>query len=167
MTMIGRRTAIKTLGWGAMAISLARTDHASAAQETGTLVPSDGRQLRKLTDQLAHLPRRRDFKTVPMILTTTDQWDAAALDAVIAYPSPHKQVCVSFGEKRRLQAQISKIGSSLVRHHFKGRLFLLAFWRLCPRVALEAQLRWRRERDSNTTYELAVASAQKLSGLDC
>jgi hypothetical protein len=28
------------------------------------------------------LPRRRDFKTVPMILDNADWWDAAALDAV-------------------------------------------------------------------------------------
>ncbi|MCX7320688.1 MAG: transcriptional initiation protein Tat [Hyphomicrobiales bacterium] len=75
-----------------MAVSLAGTDKASAAQEAGTLVPLDGGQLRKLTDQLARLPRRRDFKTVPMILSANDQWDAAALEAVIAYKSPHKQV---------------------------------------------------------------------------
>jgi hypothetical protein len=93
MTMIGRRTAIKTLGWGAMAVGLSRATEASAAQRSEeTLVPSDGRQLRKLSVQLARLPRQRNFKTVPMILTKTDQWDAEALDAVIAYPSPHKQV---------------------------------------------------------------------------
>lgn len=43
-------------------------------------------------EQLAKAPRRRDFKTVPMILDTSDLWDAEALDAVIAYPGSLKQV---------------------------------------------------------------------------
>ena len=40
--------------------------------------------LRELTQRLAQAPRRRDFKTVPMILTSTDQWDHQALSEVIA-----------------------------------------------------------------------------------
>ena len=43
-------------------------------------------------EQLAKAPRRRDFKTVPMILDSPDLWDAEALDAVIAYPGSWKQV---------------------------------------------------------------------------
>jgi intracellular sulfur oxidation DsrE/DsrF family protein len=37
-------------------------------------------------------PRRRDFKTVPMILNDPDQWDHAALSEVIAYRGAPKQV---------------------------------------------------------------------------
>ena len=41
---------------------------------------------------LSRTPRRRDFKTVPMILNDPDQWDHAALSAVIAYRGAPKQV---------------------------------------------------------------------------
>jgi hypothetical protein len=40
----------------------------------------------------AKAPRRRDFKTVPIILDTPDLWDAEALDAIIAYRGSWKQV---------------------------------------------------------------------------
>ena len=45
-----------------------------------------------LLRKLVQSPRRRDFKTVPMVLDRPEQWDAEALDAVIAYPGRHKQV---------------------------------------------------------------------------
>ena len=37
-------------------------------------------------------PRRRDFKTVPMILERPDQWDHAALAEVTGYRGGPKQV---------------------------------------------------------------------------
>ncbi|AUD00332.1 transcriptional initiation protein Tat [Bradyrhizobium sp. UASWS1016] len=95
MTMIGRRTAMQALGLGTIAgaMSLSAIDQASAKEADGSvLVPSDGHHLKKLSDQLDKLTRRRDFKTVPMILTETDQWDAEALNAVISYKAPYKQV---------------------------------------------------------------------------
>ena len=49
-------------------------------------------QLQALMERLTKAPRRRDFKTVPMILNTPDLWDAGALDAVIGYPGSVKQV---------------------------------------------------------------------------
>lgn len=48
--------------------------------------------LRSLMERLANAPRRRNFKTVPMILDSPDLWDAAALNAIIGYPSNVKQV---------------------------------------------------------------------------
>ena len=42
-------------------------------------------RLRRLARQLATVPRRRNFKALPMILLQPDQWDNEALDAVIAY----------------------------------------------------------------------------------
>lgn len=94
MTMIGRRTALQALGLGVVAGALSvSTNQASAKEVDGSmLVPSDGHHLKELSEHLAKLPRRRDFKTVPMILTETDQWDAEALKSVIAYKSPYKQV---------------------------------------------------------------------------
>jgi hypothetical protein len=65
-----------------------------SAKETDDvgLVPNDAHHLRELRDRLAELPRHRSFKTVPMILTDPEQWDADALKQVISYQSPYKQV---------------------------------------------------------------------------
>jgi intracellular sulfur oxidation DsrE/DsrF family protein len=73
---------------------------ASAAQEPvsaghilpGAVTPPKAGQLRSLLERLAKAPRRRDFKTVPMILDTPDLWDAEALDAIIAYRGSMKQL---------------------------------------------------------------------------
>jgi hypothetical protein len=62
----------------------ANPDPAQAAGATGLL--------RSLMQQLANAPRRRNFKTVPMVLDSPDLWDAAALNAIIGYPSNVKQV---------------------------------------------------------------------------
>jgi hypothetical protein len=43
-------------------------------------------------ERLRKAPRRRDFKTIPMILEQADQWDAIALKEVIAYRDTYKQV---------------------------------------------------------------------------
>jgi hypothetical protein len=93
-TMIGRRTAMQFLGLGVIgAVNASGIHQASAKPEEGpTFIPDGGKNLKRLSDRLAELPRRRDFKTVPMILTEPDQWDAEALDEVIGYQSPHKQV---------------------------------------------------------------------------
>jgi hypothetical protein len=48
--------------------------------------------LAALTAKVAAAPRRREFKRVPMILTSPDQWDSEALNAVIAYRGSPKQV---------------------------------------------------------------------------
>ncbi|WP_159013302.1 transcriptional initiation protein Tat [Acidisoma sp. S159] len=81
---------IAAVALGAAAIT--RSSPALAATLSTDLLPSDGTQLSALAATLAKAPRRRDFKTVPMILTTPDQWDSAALDAVIAYAPTPKQV---------------------------------------------------------------------------
>jgi hypothetical protein len=49
-------------------------------------------KLRALIEQLIKAPRRRDFKTVPMILDRPDLWDSEALEAIIGYPGGVKQV---------------------------------------------------------------------------
>src|SRR5260370_35206074 len=60
--------------------------------QSGTIAPQVTGELRSLLERLAKAPRRRDFKTVPMILDTADLWDAEALDAVIAYRGSMKQL---------------------------------------------------------------------------
>src|ERR1700744_4226747 len=95
MTTIPRRTALQAIGLGitACAASAMNPELASAKEsEAASLAPGNGHELQKLSERLAKIPRRRDFKTVPMILTDSEQWDAEALNEVIAYKSPHKQV---------------------------------------------------------------------------
>jgi hypothetical protein len=78
-----RRQSLKTLG-----IALAAVGIGGAGETT---LPAGASNLTALTTQLASLPRRRDFKTVPMILDNRDQWDAEALDAVLHYAGGPKQ----------------------------------------------------------------------------
>jgi hypothetical protein len=56
-----------------------------------TLAPANAKNLRELSGLLAGMQRRRDFKSVPMILDHPDQWDAAPLHAVLAYTGGPKQ----------------------------------------------------------------------------
>jgi hypothetical protein len=58
----------------------------------GPIAPQETGQLRSLMGRLGKAPRRRDFKTVPMILDTPDLWDAEALDAIMAYSGSKKQI---------------------------------------------------------------------------
>jgi hypothetical protein len=85
-----RRGALKGLGAGLMAAGLIAGGSVQAAVET-TLAPKGARDLRGLQAVLAAAPRRRDFKTVPMILESADFWDAAALGLVLAYKGEPKQ----------------------------------------------------------------------------
>jgi intracellular sulfur oxidation DsrE/DsrF family protein len=85
-TMItARRQSLKALGLALVAAGSIGADHADAE------VPTGAHTLDALTKRLAALPRRRDFKSVPMILDNRDQWDADALDAVIHYSGRPKQ----------------------------------------------------------------------------
>jgi hypothetical protein len=93
--MTGRRAALQTFGLGVAAgtigVAIAAPTNARAAQ-SAALTPSDAGQLNALMKRLADAPRRRDFKTVPMILTNPEQWDHEALSEVLAYAPAHKQV---------------------------------------------------------------------------
>ncbi len=91
-----RRNAIKTLGLGVAAAGWVATASAKGRDdlaESGgaALQARDAKVLHALGATLAKAPRRRDFKTVPMILDQRDQWDAQALDAVLAYRGAAKQ----------------------------------------------------------------------------
>src|SRR5713101_286818 len=90
----GRRTAIQTLalGFAASVIGLVieRTASAQAAL-SWALTPQDAGQLNALMQRLAKAPRRRDFKSVPMILTNPEQWDHEALSETLAYKPVPKQ----------------------------------------------------------------------------
>lgn len=80
-----RRLGLKTLG---LALATIGSAAASAAEPSA---PAGDQTLEALTRRLAASPRRRDFKTVPMILDHRDLWDAQALDAVLRYSGGPKQ----------------------------------------------------------------------------
>lgn len=84
-----RRAAL--FGLGTLALGGA-TFPARAASSPDRIVPPGARNLSELIERLRQAPRRRDFKSVPMIVAHPDFWDAKALNEVIAYSSAYKQV---------------------------------------------------------------------------
>ena len=91
-----RRQAIQTMGLGLAAVGGAalltsRTEAAMPATGAPVLVEGAG-TLKALMARLDQAPRRRDFKSVPMILTERDQWDHEAIAEVMAYKPVPKQV---------------------------------------------------------------------------
>jgi hypothetical protein len=88
-----RRDLLRGIGFSVGAVGLAAALPAHARSiETSSLEPASGTALTTLTKKLAALPRRRDFKTVPMILTNPSQWDSEALNEVLAYRGEPRQV---------------------------------------------------------------------------
>ncbi|MGA9919065.1 MAG: transcriptional initiation protein Tat [Paraburkholderia sp.] len=88
-----RRSALKTFGLAAGTVLLSATGQSQAmAADAASLLPGGASNLAELTRRLAAAPRRRDFKTVPMILERPDQWDHEALSTVIGYRGNPKQV---------------------------------------------------------------------------
>lgn len=81
------------IGIAAIGAALAPIGTAEAANSMGaSLVPPHATKLKAFTAALAKAPRRRDFKSVPMILTNTDQYDSEALHLLFAYSGGPKQV---------------------------------------------------------------------------
>jgi hypothetical protein len=93
-TAPGRRFALMTMGLGmvAGATGFAALHDGVANAAEPSLLPPEAKSLEELTARLGRAPRRRDFKTVPMILNDPNQWDHAALSEVIAYRGEPKQV---------------------------------------------------------------------------
>jgi hypothetical protein len=86
-----RRTAL--VGFGALAVGAAAVAASpSRATTTERIIPSGARRLSELMDRLRRTARRRDFKTVPMILQHSGFWDDEALTELIAYRGTRKQV---------------------------------------------------------------------------
>ncbi len=91
---MSRRDAMKMsvtgLGMAGAALASAHAAWAGSAPQA-SLVPAGAATLRDLATALAKAPRRRDFKSVPMILTRPEQWDAEALDLVLRYRAGPRQ----------------------------------------------------------------------------
>src|ERR1700722_585249 len=89
-----RRSLLRGVGLsiGAAGFAAVVTQAAHADTTPASLEPQSAETLAALTAKLTAAPRRRNFKTVPTILTSPDQWDSEALNAVIAYRGGPKQV---------------------------------------------------------------------------
>src|SRR5437588_3221464 len=90
-----RRSVLQTLALSAVAsaISVASARAELAATAESALTSPAVTQLEALKKRLAQAPRRRDFKTVPMILNHKEQWDHEALTEVLSYRPAPRQAC--------------------------------------------------------------------------
>jgi hypothetical protein len=86
--MISRRMMVAA---GALAVASTQSRTSEAALTTD-LAPAGAGTLKSLAESLRKTPRRRDFKSVPMILTSPDQWDHEALANVTDYKGGPKQL---------------------------------------------------------------------------
>jgi len=86
--MISRRAMV---AGSALAAAATQAGTAQAAV-TVDLAPSGAGKLKALAERLSKTQRRRDFKSVPMILTDPKQWDRDALSEILAYSGGPKQV---------------------------------------------------------------------------
>ncbi len=91
MTHVSTRR-VAMLAFGATAGVAVIGSQASGAVPAQDWLPDGATKLKDLTSRLDRAPRRRSFKTVPMILTAPDQWDHEALSEVLAYRGTAKQV---------------------------------------------------------------------------
>jgi hypothetical protein len=85
-----RRDTLIGLGVGVVVSGLTQSGAANAATAP-TLEPAGAKNLQELSHALTGMPRRRDFKTRPMIADNPDVWDSAPLNAVLAYKGGAKQ----------------------------------------------------------------------------
>ena len=79
------------LGLGMAVAATAGFARSADASPEAPLAAKGAKTLEALHAHLAKTPRRRDYKSVPMILDNRDQWDAEALDAVLHYAGGPKQ----------------------------------------------------------------------------
>ena len=84
------RTFALTMATTAIGAASAAAEPAAAAVRSALTSPG-ATYLEELKDRLAQAPRRRDFKSVPMILNHPEQWDHEALTEVFAYGAGRKQ----------------------------------------------------------------------------
>jgi hypothetical protein len=95
MTLVTeRRSVLRTLALSvaASAIGLASAAARPAVAAVDSALTAPGAtNLDALKKRLAQAPRRRDFKTVPMILDHREQWDHEALTEIFSYrPAPRQ-----------------------------------------------------------------------------
>lgn len=93
----GRRAALGFLSQGALLTGAAAGSASAAVTPRSEAPVSD--DLEQLKRRLAAAPRRRTFSTVPFMVTSRDQWDHEAAEAVLAYRNRALQLweCTEIG----------------------------------------------------------------------
>jgi hypothetical protein len=151
-----RRIALLGLGVAAGAAALGSSS-ADAAKATAAWLPQGAATLKALHDKLNAAPRRRDFKTVPMILENEDTWDHQALAELIAYRGGPKQIWDNKGlagpwlnlMRNNLNVQI---------HSFKRPDFLIvSATHAAAHLAMYDQAMWEK-------YQLAKLAGPTFAG---
>ena len=93
--MQNRRAALLGIGLGAAAASLTLGAGGAEAQASSPhpgMTPAGSSKLKSLSARLAAAPRRRDFRTVPMILDDPNLWDHEAIGELLAYAGGPRQI---------------------------------------------------------------------------
>ena len=85
-----RRAAIRFLSLGTFLAGAVNSSTAAAVQPRSATHLNE--ELEQLKQQLAAAPRRRTFGTMPFMVTSRDQWDHEAAEAVLAYRNRALQV---------------------------------------------------------------------------
>ncbi len=83
---------VASTGIAGITLDAAHREARADAAPLAPLLEGGAGHLKALMAALAKTPRRRDFKEVPMILDSPDQWDHAALTLVMHYRGKYKQV---------------------------------------------------------------------------
>ena len=108
-----RRTAL--IGFASLGVGAAALAAAPAHATTESIIPPGARELSELAARLRRAPRRRDFKTVPMLLEDPDLWDDEALKEIFVYRGSRKQVWDN--------TNIASPWLNLMRNSVNGQIF--------------------------------------------
>jgi intracellular sulfur oxidation DsrE/DsrF family protein len=90
-----RRSALQGFGVAAAGLTALSSSAAQAQAGAGAprdLAPPGATAMHELIQRLARAPRRRDFRTVPMILDDPMLWDHEAMAELLAYRAGPKQI---------------------------------------------------------------------------
>jgi hypothetical protein len=93
METTNRRSALMGFGLAAATASLGAASAAAQGARTSVdLSPAGASALKALTERLARAPRRRDYRSVPMILEDPMLWDHEIIAELLSYKAGPKQI---------------------------------------------------------------------------
>src|ERR1700761_2510703 len=91
-----RRSTLQGFGLAAAGLTALSSTAAQAQNQAAgaphDLAPPGGTAMHELIQRLARAPRRRDFRTVPMILDDPMLWDHEAMAELLTYRAGPKQI---------------------------------------------------------------------------
>lgn len=116
---LSRRSALRFLGVAAGAMVALKVAPASASSLLGdspdSALPSGAQTLASLTQRLAAAPRRREFKSVPFMVSESEYWDHEAAAEILSYRGRPSQVWEN--------SDIAAAWPGLMRESLNGQVF--------------------------------------------